>query len=408
MAVLEKDTRIFIAVDPGFDSIKVCVNGYFLKFPKEVVDITDLEETSFVGKKNKSYMKVNYIEGKQHLVGAYAATYLSEQKGKAANGIEEIERVHDTFQTFTTVDKQILISTAIAQGLVSYAKNSNDNIVSLVKKEDGVYQVNTGISEIYIGVALPHDAVDSSWSYIESWLKEKHSFTFETADAKYELNLDTHRCMSGSQVIAALYGVLTDDIGVQKDVEEGVLNESKLPAIVIDGGYLTLGIAHFTSVQLVDDSDSNLTFAMKNIYENVAKQIREKTGRENITSMFVKQLMKKSDQIIHYREADGKSQSLDVAKYVAKETRHVCEEMVKELKRKYDELYEVKTIVVTGGTGMAYFEILKELLSDCEWIDVKLTDYEFYGEAITSDFAIVVGMYKVLHHAVDTLQRKKK
>lgn len=407
MAIPEKDNRIFVAVDPGFDSIKVIVNGYYLKFPKEVVDITDVEDASFVGNKNKSYMKVNYIEGKQHLVGSYAATYLAEQRGEVANGVEESERLHDTFQTFKTVDKQISIMTAIAKGLISYAQNSNDNIVELIKREDGSYDVNTGISRIYLGVALPHDAVDSSWKYIESWLKGKHEFSLETAEGKYNLNIDTTQSMAGSQVISALYGLLTDDNGVQGETEEGILDESKLPAIVIDGGYLTLGIAHFTSVQLVDDSDSNLTFAMKNIYENVAKTIREKTGRQNITSAFIKQLMKKEDHTLHYRDDNGKGLSLDVGEYVTKETRSVCEAMIKELRRKYDDLFEVKTIVVTGGTGIAYYEHIKDILTDSDWISVLLTDYEFYGEKISPDYAIVVGMFKVLKHAVNSLLKKK-
>ncbi len=410
MAVMEKDTRIFVAVDPGFDSIKVVVNGYYVKFPKEVVDVTDIDESFFVGKKNNTYMKViDYISGKQHLVGSYAATYLSEQKGNVANGIEESERLHDTFETFKTVEKQILIMSAIAKGLIYYAKESKDNTIILHKRDDGVYELRTGIGELFIGVALPHDAVEGSWSYMDSWLKEKHMFTLETCDATYEVNLDTHRTMSGSQVIASLYGVLTNDVGEQLEEESGVLSENKLPAIVIDGGYLTLGIAHFTSVQLVDYSDSNLQYAMKNINENVAKRIVEETGRQDITSMYVKQIMRKKDHIMHYRGKDGKgSYSLDVAEYVNEETKKVCEELVQSLRDRYDDLLETKSIVITGGTGIAYYEHIKELLSDSDWIDVTLTDYEFYGEKITPDFAIVIGMYKVLHHAVDMAQKKNK
>ena len=408
MALLENDNRIFIAVDPGFDSIKVTVNGYYLKFPKEVADVTDLDESSYLGKKNKSYMKVHYIEGKEHLVGAYAATYLNENRSNVANGREESERLNDTFETFKTIDKQILIMSAIARGLIVYAQKAGNKFVRLDKNSDGTYDVNVNGSEIYVGVALPHDAVDSSWSYIENWLKEEHTFKLETADATYNLKLDTHRAIAGSQVIAALYGVMTDDDGKQLEDEDGILDSKRLPAIVIDGGYRTLGIAHFTSVQMVDSSDSNLTFAMWNIYENVAKRIREETGRENITSMYIKQAMRKEDQTVHYRDKNGKSMSLDAGEYVRKETRKVCEQMMQELRNKFDDLLEVKTIIVTGGTGMAYYEHIKECLLDSEWINVMLTDYEFQGENITPDYAIVIGMYKVLRHAVDRKTSKGK
>lgn len=408
MAILENDNRIFVAVDPGFDSIKVNVNGYYMKFPKEVADVTSLDESSYLGKKSNAYMKVRYIEGKQHLVGAYAATYLNENRGDVTNGTEESERLHDTFETFKTIDKEILIMSAIARCLIMYAQESKSKFVKLQKVEDGVYDVNVNGAVLYVGVALPHDAVDGSWNYIESWLNREHQFQLETVDGLYNLNLDTHRCLPGSQVIASLFGVLTDDEGKEIDSEDGFLNEKKLPAIVIDGGYRTLGIAHFTSVQMVDYSDSNLSYAMWNIYENVAKRIREETGRENISSMYIKQIMRKDDQIVHYRNADGKGMSLDAGEYVREEARKVCGLMMDELKEKFDDLLEVKSIIVTGGTGMAYYEHIKELCADSDWIDVRLTDYEFEGEKITPDYAIVIGMYKVLRHAVDMMEAKGK
>ena len=406
MPILENDNRVFVAVDPGFDSIKVTVNGYYLKFPKEVADVTDLDESSYLGKKGNAYMKVRYIDGKQHLVGAYAATYLNENRSDVSNGTEESERLHDTFETFKTIDKQILIMSAIARGLIVYAQQSKNKFVKLVKNDDGTYDVNVNGATLYIGVALPHDTVDRSWSYIENWLKDTHEFQLETADGVYNLKLDTHRALCGSQVIAALYGAITDDEGKELEAEDGLLNEKRLPAIVIDGGYRTLGIAHFTSVQMVDHSDSNLSFAMWNIYENVAKRIREETGRENITSNYIKEVMRKDDKMVNYRDKDGKGASLDAGEYVREETRRVCEAMMGELQNKFDNLFEVKTVLVTGGTGMAYYEHIKDILSDSKWINVILTDYEFQGEKITPDYAIVVGMYKVLRHAVDKMEAK--
>lgn len=407
--VMKSEDRIFIGVDPGFDSIKVVINGYYLKFPKEVADITGIEDARFLGKKNKSFLKVNYIDGKQHLVGEYAATFLSEQGGKIPNGIEESERLHDTFETFKTVDKQILIMAAIAKGLLNYVQKSGSKQLVIVDREDGTHDVKVvGMSKIYVNIALPHDAVDESWKYIETWLKNQHKFSIETSDGVYNFDLDTKRSMVGSQVISALYGVLTDDNGaVLDDENNGVLGDDRLPAIVIDGGYLTLGVAHFTSVKLVDDSDSNLQFAMKNIYENVAATIREESGREEVTSIVVKQVMRKKEHTINYVDQDGNGHTIDVEKIVKDETRSVCEKMVTELKAKYNNLVDIKSVIITGGTGIAYYEHIKEMLSPCKWINVILTDYEFFGEKITPDYAIVIGAYKVLHGTVDEMDRQK-
>lgn len=401
--------KILISVDPGFDSIKVVVNGHFLKFPKEVADVTDLEEGSvryqgtqnrFIGEKEDSYIKVQYIEGKTHLVGAYAAKFLAE-RGYNENGSEESIAVSDTFAAFQTMEKQILIMSAIGKGLIEYAK-TGDGIIKLERKQDAVHgfytEVKLTTDNIYVGVAMPHDAVDA-WNYIEKWLSDEHDFFMETKEGIYHIHIDTHNCMVGSQVISALYGVLTDDNGALPKSE--VLGEDKLPAIVIDGGYLTLGIAHFTTVKLVDGSDSNLHYAMRNIYENVAAGIRKESGRLDVTSVVIKQTMRQKDKRLNYLDSSKKGHSINVEELVQKEIRKVCEELVEELQSKYKNLVDIRSIVVTGGTGIAYYEHMKEILSDCDWIDVMLTDYVFRGEKITPDFAIVIGMYKVLHAAVD-------
>ncbi len=401
-----KDERIFISIDPGFDSIKILINGVtLLKFPKEVADISNMQEGNgyqgtqnrFIGVKEDDYMKVQYVEGKTHLVGEYAAKYLAERGDEKS--IEESfaisESANDTFSVFQTTEKEILIMTAIAKALIEYAKTAQ-NLVKL-EPQNGYTEVKILTDQIFIGVAMPHDAVDA-WNYIEKWMNGTHDYKLETKEGLYHININTRKCMVGSQVISALYGVLTDDIGALNDV---ALSDDKLPAIVIDGGYLTLGIAHFTTVKLVDGSDSNLKYAMRNIYDNVAKQIREISKRSDVSSVTVKQTMRQKEKKLHYLDGDKKGHTIDVGAMVGDEIRKVCEELIEELRSKYKDLVNTRSIIVTGGTGIAYYEHMKEILSDCDWINVMLTDYEFNGKNITPDFAIVVGMYKVLHAAVD-------
>ena len=403
MAAIAKEENIFITVDPGFDSVKVLVNGFYQKFPKEVVDITELDESKFIGNKTGAFLKASYIEGKQHLVGEYAAKFLSERNKK--EGGQESEMIHDTFETFKTTDRQISIMSAIGKGLIDYALNSKNSVVSFVKQEDGSINVNTGIGRLYVGVAMPHDAVDE-WSYIRSWLKGTHKYKLETRDGIYNFDLDIKNIMDGSQVISALFGTLTDDNG--SFVDDNTLNEDKLPAIVIDGGYYTVGMAHFTSVKLVDDSASNLTYAMKNIYEMVAEQIRETSKRTDVTSAKVKQVMRSKDKTINYVDDKMNGHTIDVNDLVQTATGKVCESMIAELRQKYNNLVDIKTLLITGGTGIAYYEHIKEILAGCPWISVELTDYEFMGEQITPDFAIVIGMYKVLRAAVTEHEKSKK
>ena len=77
---------------------------------------------------------------------------------------------------------------------------------------------------------------------------------------------------------------------------------------------------------------------------------------------------------------------------------NTCKEMIDAFCERYDKLLKVKTVLVTGGTGTAYYPIIKELLKEKAWINVVLTDYEFYGSKISPEFAIAVGMYKAVYN----------
>ncbi|MCR4922808.1 MAG: ParM/StbA family protein [Lachnospiraceae bacterium] len=394
--IAERDNKIKIAVDPGFDSVKVVINGYAFKFPKEVIDITSLKENQFIGEKKDSYLKVNYIPGKSHLIGEYAARLLDE----TGKGREDLERVSisDTFATFESADKEVLIMGAIAKALIEYAKQDKSEMLVFREGEDG-FDLKSGAVDIYVCIALPHDAEEHEWEYISRWLKGEHKYSIETNEGKFNFDIRTDKITHASQVLAALYGVISDDEG-RMDKSDEMLSESSLPSIVIDGGYLTLGRARFTSVKIVDGGTSDQKYAMRNIYEAVAKTIREEYGREDITSSNIKRIMENT-KTLNY-SVDGKGATLDVSKLVAEESKKTCEALINELKEMYNNLFDIKTLIITGGTGMVYYKEITKLLKDsCPWIKVILTDYEFKGEKISPDYAIAVGSYKVLSHFVE-------
>lgn len=397
MAVTEKQSNIIVSVDPGFDSVKVCLNGgVLIKIPKEVADITG-KSNLFLGPKEASYIKVKYAEGKEHLVGVYAAQYLNEASYDANKGVEEKASIADTFATFETFDKQVLIMSSIGAALITLAK-MNSTVVFLNKKGEREFEVNTSQAKLHFGVSLPHDAVDSEWGYINSWLSQAHKFDIELEDGIYHLDIKPESTKKASQVVVALVGAITDDDG--NVTKNELLNPEQLPALVIDGGMLTLGKFLFTSVKSVDGGESNQTYAMKNVYERVAEIIREDYRRTDITYRKIKRIMEEGCKIPYLKE-DGSSGIIEVDKLVNEELEKVCRIMIDELYEEYNDLFDVKTILITGGTGAAYYKIFNAILKkERPWISVLLTDYEFFGEKISPEFAISVGMYKALFNAI--------
>ena len=405
MAVTEKEKNVIIGIDPGFDSLKVTTTGSMFKIPKAVAEITGKTNT-FLGPRDEDFIQTEFLEGKQHLVGIAAGKYLNESTVDAKSGEEERAIISDSYASFETADMQILIMTGIGMALLNLAKDEKNNSVVYLKdldSEDGMVckQINTTLAKIYIGVALPHAAVDQEWGYIESWLKGKHEYSFIVGGTKYYVNIETTNLFPTSQVVVALVGAISDDTGkISLKSDDALLSKEDLPAIVIDGGYLTLGKFLFTSNKNVDGGESNQDYAMRNIHEKAAAVIREKYGREDITARIVKHVLEEDGNIIYY-DNDDIGHKLDIKEIVKDEVRTVCEEMIAEFDAKYNRFANIKAILVTGGTGAVYYEIIKELLgTKRSWVKVVLTDYEFEGKKISPEYAISVGMYKAVYHTV--------
>lgn len=399
MAVMQKNKNIIIALDPGFDSLKVTTNDKTMfKISKEVVDVTN---KSFPALRNDDYIEARVLEGKTHLVGNCAARLINETQGEGGRDAKVV--VSDTFASFETVEKEILIKTGIAKALIELAEKGN-SVVSLKKIEDDedgypVREVVTTQADLYIGVALPHDVVQEQWGYVKSWLKGHHDYSIVMGGIKYNISIDVNKMFPQSQVVLALIGAISDDEG-NIDLNSNSLTSANLPAIVIDGGYLTLGKFLFTSVQSVENGESNQKYAMKNVYDKVAEIIRSKYGRDEYTGRMVKIDVENNEEI-PYLDKNGKPGRIDVSGLVKEQVQNICAEMVDNFNKEYNNLLRIKSILVTGGTGYIYFETIKELLKDRDWVKVILTDYEFNGKKISPEYAISVGLYKALYHQAE-------
>lgn len=387
----EKSSKIVLSVDPGFDSSKVTYEGgETFKIPKEVVEVTGMSGL-FIGAKSNDYIKVSYIEGKEHLVGAYAARFLNEAQQDERAGANEKATIADTYATFETTDKEIAIMTSAAVALINMAKEGGKGLV-LTKNSDGSFDLSCDKADVYISIALPHDAVGTAWGYIKKYIFEEKKFTVELADGIYNVNIKVTDAYGLSQVVVALVGAISDDNG-QIDMNGSYLGKDSLPALIIDGGYKTLGKFLFTTVMSVDGGESNQDYAMMNIHEKVAEKLIEEYNRKEMNSRKVKRIMEESGEIPYIKE-DGSAGMVDVKALVNEEIEVTCNTMIKEFEEKYNNLLDIKMVLVTGGTGAAYYPIIKKILAGKPWIKVVLTDYEFYGRNISPEYAISVGAFK--------------
>lgn len=110
---------------------------------------------------------------------------------------------------------------------------------------------------------------------------------------------------------------------------------------------------------------------MRNIYENVAKHLGEEYGRTDITSRKIKRMVKEGNYTVPYN-INGAAGMVDIEAMIQTELEKTCEKMVEEM-----------------------------LKVSAPWVKVKITDYKFFGEEISTEYAIVAGLFKSLSYMAD-------
>lgn len=411
MAIVRDDyvkTRdILIGIDPGYDATKVCINGVQFKVPNNVIDITGhTKDFLTLGeKKAKGYLLSNYIANKQYLVGELARKSVREKENRERYMTKT--EIMDSYDRFETIDFEVNLMTVIGFAIVEYAKLTMKNqwkpeYTIVVDEETGIKSIPTlKNSRIIIGVALPNDVADAAWPNIVRILAKKHNFKIETLDGTYSLEFDIPEghCTYASQVLCALLGAAHDDVGAP--VKDSPILKN-LPTVVIDGGYKTVGIFMLTQAYKVSAAESNTDFAMGNVHKEVARILREEYGRGNIEAYQIPSIIEEDGGEIIYKTEKGTAR-LDIRKLVLEKERELCDGLIHYLNDKFEDLLDVKQMLITGGTGAAYYKhissYMKENRGHLEG-RVLLTDYEFHGKTIEPVYAIAVGIYKTIRHQV--------
>lgn len=394
--------NILMAIDPGFDATKVCVNGLTFKIPACVIDITG-KLGNYITKKKDGYILSRYIEGKECLVGEHAVALLMEPDVQVIRN--EKSGMIESYEKFETEESQINIMTAIGMALIKYEALCKEKDILPALDLSQPIDENSPLT-IFVGVALPHDALEDAWKSVKRHIVGHHEFQIETDTGVHNLNftIDSAHCMANSQVVEAFLGSIMDDTGRVLDAEM-----EELPALVIDGGQKTVGDFKFIRSRRVEQAESNTDFAMDNIYKKVAKTLNEEYGRTDIKSYNIRNILEENDGKLVYENNDNTA-IVDVKAMVEAETDEMFKGYIDYLNQKYNKLLDIKRIFVYGGTGAAYYERLCNYVANHKEHlrgKVSLADYQFMGRSILPVEAVSVGTYKTLHQAVDMYENQQ-
>lgn len=379
-----KKKQLVIAIDPGFDACKIIINKEDYTIPFVAQDITDILDSYDLRRKDENFIKCEF-EGKTYIVGEVARTYLltNERRSDIKAEMEEFY----TLARFKNKSYEVCINAFIAYALCQYEKSS-------IKSGKDIFRVSELEQwEMIVGVALPHQYMDDLIPLMESYLiKNRTNFKLTIGDASaVEFTFNINECIFNSQTICALLNEVTDENG--NDIE-GLSVFDTLPALILDGGYKTFGMFLFERDQSITGAESNQDYAMKNINEAVAEQIRK--HKPDVYDYMIEELCKKKE-ILRYLDDDDKIVEIDVQKIKDEIMDLKIADLVKYLLKKYDNLLEVKTVLISGGTGQIYFPKIKKYFSENREYLVDKTTLPtgmFNGKPIAPVNAIVIGLFK--------------
>ena len=368
--------QLLIAIDPGFDSMKVLANGIHFKFPFCAVETDERKMSDYSGR--SGFILYKDSSGATWRVGQYARTVMYDNKDSQDDPMARLY----TEARFVSPEAAVGILSAIAKAI----------------ELTGLYGEDLDIRLI---VALPHAVRNKYASTVTGLLAGDQRFfmTFDNESEKeFRFTIHEQNVMTVSQTIAAILGETSDD--------NGFIDESKFkylangPTLVIDGGYYTMGLVPVSRGGSVDDdrAESNTNYAMKNVNLGVAKEIAD--ARPDIKHYAVEYLLSQGETSVRYMDKDqGKVVNIDLSAIREKKLQSVCSNLIRYLNKQYDNLIDFRYILVTGGTGAAFFNQLLDyykgtgLMADEHML---LTRPVIAGKELPLEFAVVVGAYKGL------------
>ncbi len=409
---LEGKKLLALVIDPGYDSNKIVVNGQVSLVLRDIKDVSEVQE-AFLGEKPDDFLASIYKSnaGHRYYIGQYARTKACEHIDKNGAGQYKSELMRDeevTIAYLMTENCKISILSALAAAIIQY-KNEVDNDLDLEKIDEE--------NKVVICLGLPHKYLNQYKARIEEIFVGTHELEIELKDTKHtvKFTISDKAMIEESQAFAAFVGAATDDSVNFLEGKNGFIDDTNKPVLVVDGGYRTMGVFRLGRTNTIDHDTSYLEYAAVAVYNNVARRIREEyKPNKPVTDIIVQDILKNStDKLFKYKDLNGKMQAVKIDTIYEEERKKVFNEFWDELNKEFNDLTDIKTILCGGGTGAMFFDDFRDRINEV-WGNVPykprlvLAEVEFMGKKYGPEYAIAIGLYKLLMLQIKLAMKSKK
>ena len=330
-------THNIVAIDVGYSSLKGCSQKYKYQFPS-FCKKSSMTRLSF-GKENSSDIQYKDEKGDIWLVGESAVDIV---------GINDTEESGKTLYSRNRFESSLFKIPA----LVGIALSDPDT-----KKP---FKVITGLPPKFM-----HDREE-----LISALAGRHIFSVKRGNGTwkdFDITLKENEIEIIPQGMGALFSYTVDATGRFIPNNINLLNEKVL---VIDGGMKTFDIIDIDRKNIVD-SQTWTNFGMNRVFDEIINAII-KNGGEEISINALQRFLKKGTYIKVNRK-EHKREQIPFANILEEKNKKICYEMIEKLNQTYDDLIAYDHLLIAGGTGKAWSEIIYNYYKNAGF-DVIITD----------------------------------
>lgn len=331
-----------VAIDVGYSAVKLFSPNTVARFPSYAKKVKS--NFSFIGEATESSILYKDFEKNElWVVGKVAQDLMLTQKDTA----DSEKRLYGRNRYNSDIFK-IITRVGLAVGMLP-------NEYGCMKEEEKLI-VQTGLPEQYM------DDEDE----LKDAMSGYHHFAIKIGTGEWKefnFSLDFDNIYIMSQPEGTLFSVCIDKSGQFHPNTSSYLKSSTL---VFDPGFGTLDIFPIEAGS-VGDGETHSDLGMKRILHETAKLIKEKYNI-NISVPAMQNNLEKGT-VRYFDKKNLITKDYEFGDLLKTATERVCEEALMRMLESI-ELQEYKYLIVTGGTGAAWFNQIKNKFKNITTLEV--------------------------------------
>lgn len=360
-------------IDIGYSSVKMFTPNKVVIFPSFAVK-NDAQE---IGEPGPDYIRYKDLDtGKAWLVGRAAQNTIS-QRDLSYNDTNLYGRDRYESEMF-----KVLINTALG-----FALEAN---------EYGAI----GNKQLLIQTGLPSEYIQEDKELLKECFIGNHHFTLKIGsdvEREYNITLGESQIDVMEQPLGTLMSVIMNEDHTFLQNANDYLNGN---SIVFDGGHGTLDLFLIKN-NVVYEKKTYRDFSMYKVLANTRNKINEEF-KQRISPIAMQKCLEEGT---FYKHDKYSRKPIPFDSILDEENRKVCNEALDRIASDY-ELFDFDYFIVTGGTGAAWYEAIKEKFKNLEGYNIVPGNQN--DPTLPFDFANARGYYMRLYSKLMRAENVKK